>query len=76
MLSRARVLQCFVLRNMANQSAKEFLNYVNASPSPYHAVAESVKLLEAANYKKVSEVILILFKKILIMIFIRKTHGM
>ena len=41
---------------MANQSAKEFLNYVNASPSPYHAVAESVKLLEAANYKKVSEV--------------------
>lgn len=49
------MLQCFVLRNMANQSAKEFLNYVNASPSPYHAVAESVKLLEAANYKKVSE---------------------
>ena len=41
---------------MANQSAKDFLNYVNASPSPYHAVAESVKLLEAANYKKVSEV--------------------
>jgi len=56
MLSRARVLQCFVLRNMANQNAKDFLNYVNASPSPYHAVAESVKLLEAANYKKVSEV--------------------
>ena len=37
-------------------SAKEFLNYVNASPSPYHAVDETRKMLKAANYKEWSEV--------------------
>ena len=38
-------------------SAKEFLNYVNASPSPYHAVDETRKMLKAANYKEWSEVL-------------------
>ena len=37
-------------------SATDFLNYVNASPSPYHAVDETRKLLVAAGYKEWSEV--------------------
>ena len=61
---------------MANQSAKDFLNYVNASPSPYHAVAESVKLLEAANYKKVSEVKKISKLKFYLIFLLRETPGM
>jgi aspartyl aminopeptidase len=36
-------------------SATDFLNYVNASPSPYHAVDETRKLLVAAGYKEWSE---------------------
>ena len=38
------------------ESAKGFLNYVNASPSPYHAVDESRKILVAAGYQEWSEV--------------------
>ena len=38
------------------QSAQGFLDYVNASPSPYHAVDESRKLLVNAGYKEWSEV--------------------
>lgn len=40
---------------MARKSAQDFLNYVNAAPSPYHAVEETRKMLLAANYKEISE---------------------
>ncbi|KAL1858956.1 hypothetical protein Daus18300_009714 [Diaporthe australafricana] len=35
--------------------AQDFLDFVNASPTPYHAVASSVKLLEAAGFKGIKE---------------------
>ncbi|KAK4138250.1 peptidase M18, aminopeptidase I [Trichocladium antarcticum] len=37
------------------QSALEFLDFVNASPTPYHAVASSVALLEAAGFENIKE---------------------
>merc|ERR1712227_1153780 len=48
---------CLTVRSPSARfmSAKEFLNYVNASPSPYHAVDETRKMLKAANYKEWSE---------------------
>ncbi|KUI65443.1 Aspartyl aminopeptidase [Cytospora mali] len=42
--------------NMAPpKSALEFLDFVNASPTPYHAVASSVTRLEAAGFKAIKE---------------------
>ncbi|ANB12302.1 Ape4p [Sugiyamaella lignohabitans] len=40
---------------MSKQYANEFLNYVNASPSPYHAVQTSKKLLVAGGFTEISE---------------------
>ncbi|KAK3898042.1 peptidase M18 [Staphylotrichum tortipilum] len=37
------------------QSALEFLDFVNASPTPYHAVANSAALLEAAGFTNIKE---------------------
>ncbi|KAK3313421.1 peptidase M18 [Apodospora peruviana] len=37
------------------KSAYEFLDFVNASPTPYHAVASAVKLLEAAGFTAIRE---------------------
>jgi aspartyl aminopeptidase len=37
------------------KSAFEFLDFVNASPTPYHAVAESARLLDAAGFTKIQE---------------------
>ncbi|KAJ3415427.1 hypothetical protein HDV05_005021 [Chytridiales sp. JEL 0842] len=37
------------------QSAEDFITFVNASPSPFHAVAESKRRLEAAGFKPLSE---------------------
>lgn len=37
------------------KSAQEFLDFVNASPTPYHAVASSVTRLEAAGFKAIKE---------------------
>ncbi|KAJ4391345.1 hypothetical protein N0V93_004962 [Gnomoniopsis smithogilvyi] len=37
------------------KSAEEFIDFVNASPTPYHAVAEAVKRLEAAGFKGIKE---------------------
>ncbi|KAJ4418175.1 hypothetical protein N0V82_005750 [Gnomoniopsis sp. IMI 355080] len=37
------------------KSAEEFIEFVNASPTPYHAVAEAVKRLEAAGFKGIKE---------------------
>ncbi|KAL2132966.1 hypothetical protein VTI74DRAFT_3066 [Chaetomium olivicolor] len=37
------------------QSALEFLDFVNASPTPYHAVASSVALLDAAGFTRIKE---------------------
>jgi aspartyl aminopeptidase len=44
-------------RNLASNSklTTEFLNYVNASPSPYHVVATTKKLLTAAGFQEISE---------------------
>ncbi|KAK4216650.1 peptidase M18 [Rhypophila decipiens] len=36
-------------------SAKQFVDFVNASPTPYHAVASAVKLFEAAGFKQIRE---------------------
>ncbi|KAK4244177.1 peptidase M18 [Corynascus novoguineensis] len=37
------------------KSALEFLDFVNASPTPYHAVASSAALLDAAGFTKIQE---------------------
>ncbi|PSR94575.1 aspartyl aminopeptidase [Coniella lustricola] len=37
------------------KSAFEFLDFLNASPTPYHAVAEAVARLEAAGFKAIKE---------------------
>ncbi|KAH6841060.1 peptidase M18 [Chaetomium sp. MPI-CAGE-AT-0009] len=37
------------------KSALEFLDFVNASPTPYHAVAEAAALLDAAGFTKIQE---------------------
>ncbi|KAB5558295.1 peptidase M18 [Coniochaeta sp. 2T2.1] len=37
------------------KSALEFLDFVNASPTPYHAVASAATLLEKANFTKIRE---------------------
>ncbi|KAJ4292209.1 hypothetical protein N0V88_005840 [Collariella sp. IMI 366227] len=37
------------------QSALEFLDFVNASPTPYHAVASSAALLDAAGFTRIKE---------------------
>jgi aspartyl aminopeptidase len=38
-----------------SKSALEFLDFVNASPTPYHAVAEAAALLDAAGFTKIQE---------------------
>ncbi|EHA53968.1 hypothetical protein MCOR02_001664 [Pyricularia oryzae] len=44
------------VRTMAPpQSAHEFLDFVNASPTPYHAVASSAALLEKAGFELIKE---------------------
>ncbi|KAK2788102.1 hypothetical protein FQN52_006939 [Onygenales sp. PD_12] len=35
--------------------ASDFLSYVNASPTPFHAVASSTKLLSEAGFKEIKE---------------------
>lgn len=40
---------------MANTRAKAFLKYLNASPSPWHAVTESANILKAQGYKELNE---------------------
>ncbi|KAK3375429.1 peptidase M18 [Podospora didyma] len=37
------------------KSATEFLDFVNASPTPYHAVASAAALFEAAGFKSIRE---------------------
>ncbi|KAK0711631.1 aspartyl aminopeptidase-like protein [Lasiosphaeris hirsuta] len=37
------------------QSAYDFLDFVNASPTPYHAVATAATLLEGAGFKNIKE---------------------
>ncbi|KAL2155905.1 hypothetical protein VTH82DRAFT_647 [Thermothelomyces myriococcoides] len=37
------------------KSAFEFLDFVNASPTPYHAVASAAALLDAAGFTKIRE---------------------
>ena len=54
MLSRVSRIPLRAMQSAA--TAREFLDYVNASPSPYHAVEETRKMLLAANYKEISEV--------------------
>ena len=40
---------------MARSLAKDFLKFVEASPSPYHAVDEAISRLAAAGFKRLSE---------------------
>ncbi|CAN6657863.1 aspartyl aminopeptidase 4 [Trichomonascus vanleenenianus] len=40
---------------MVSKYTTEFLTYVNASPSPYHAVQTSKRMLVAAGFKEISE---------------------
>jgi len=53
MLSRVSQLR---IRKMAKQTANDFLNFVNNSPSPYHAVEQTRQMLLKANYREISEV--------------------
>jgi aspartyl aminopeptidase len=42
-------------KNFAMQSAKEFLKFVDSSPSPFHAVEQSIKKLIAQGYTEIQE---------------------
>ena len=35
--------------------AEELVSFINASPSPYHAVQTSIQMLEKANFKPLDE---------------------
>jgi aspartyl aminopeptidase len=38
-----------------SEAADDLLRYIDASPTPYHAVAETVRRLEAAGYRELEE---------------------
>ena len=43
------------LAGPARQAAINLLSFINASPTPFHAVRTAADKLEAAGFKKVSE---------------------
>ncbi|KAL1306435.1 hypothetical protein AAFC00_005134 [Neodothiora populina] len=43
------------MASKALASASDFIDFVNASPTPFHAVAEAKKRLEKAGYKQIKE---------------------
>ncbi|KAL2262133.1 hypothetical protein VTK26DRAFT_2367 [Humicola hyalothermophila] len=51
----ARVFSSSSVTMSPPKSALEFLDFVNASPTPYHAVASAAALLEAAGFTKIRE---------------------
>jgi len=40
---------------VANEAARDLCNYIDASPTPYHAVAETVRRLRAAGFTALAE---------------------
>jgi aspartyl aminopeptidase len=44
-----------VTKQLIEKNVKQFLNFVNNSPSPFHAVYESKKLLTAAGFEELKE---------------------
>ena len=37
------------------EAACDLIGYINRSPSPYHAVAEAIKVLHNVGYKRLEE---------------------
>ena len=37
------------------EAAVDLINYINRSPSPYHAVAEAIKVLKKVGYQRLDE---------------------
>ena len=38
-----------------NENIREFIDYLNSSPSGYHAAANIVRMMEEAGYQKLPE---------------------
>lgn len=48
-----RFLQTMMIRNKGPEAANRFLDFVNASPTPFHAVRQAAIRLEKAGFQKV-----------------------
>lgn len=50
-----RFLQTMMIRNNGPEAANKFVDFVNASPTPFHAVRQASIRLEKAGFQKVIE---------------------
>ena len=50
------LIQFYSKMGMAiREAALDLISFINSSPSPYHAVAEAVKQLSSAGFKRLDE---------------------